>query len=509
MPKKLFLIDGSNHAFRVQFALPPQHTSDGFPTRALYGFTLLLNKMMNTYKPDYCVVSFDHGKSFRHELYAPYKGHRPEMPPDLKRQWPYLTKLVEGFGYTVLAKEGFEADDVIGSLAKQFASDEVEVFIVSSDKDFAQLVDPHIHLVDDMKGGKVLSLDAVAEKMGVPPDQVVALKGLSGDSSDNLPGVPGIGDKTAAKLLAEWGSFDAVLEAAAAGKIKGKRGKNLVEYADIARICRDLARIRTDLDLDVTLDDLVPKGIQEEALRELFERWEFISVANKLLPTKVGVDKSAYAAVTDEQGLDALEADLRAAGEVGVAVRISKGSVIGASFATADRVAYVPLTPRSGVTFEADSAKERVSSWLADGSLSKLVYGAKQMRRALAADGVGLDGIRGDLRLLDYVLVAHRRSHGLAEIAKRHLGHDLSPEPPEEPLMLDDVVSFAGERAQLPLLLHPKLAKRLTAGLRSVYEEIELPLVEVLFEMEQAGIKLDVERIGDIARDLRARVDEA
>ncbi len=517
MPKKLFLIDGSNHAFRVQFALPPQHASDGFPTRALYGFTLLLNKMMNTYKPDFCVVSFDHGKSFRHEQLESYKGHRPDMPADLRRQWPHLTELVEGFGYTVLAKEGFEADDVIGSLAKQFASDDVQVFIVSSDKDFAQLVDRRIHLVDDMKGGKVMSMQEVAEKLGVPPEQVVDLKGLSGDSSDNLPGVPGIGAKTAAKLLEEWGSFEGVLEAAAAGKIKGKRGENLVEHADTARVCRDMARIRTDLDLGVTLDDLAPKGIQEEPLRELFERWEFISVLQRLkdasgrqvFSTKSAVDKSTYGAVTDDAGLDALEADLKAAGTVGAALRSLGNTVVGASFATPSRVAYVPLTPRSGVSFDADTAKERVFAWLADPSLKKLVYGGKEMRRALAAEGAGMEGVEGDIRLLDYVLVAHRRTHGLEEIAKRHLNHDLAPEPAEEPLMLSDVVSFAGERAQLPLLLHGKLAKRLADGTRSIYEELELPLVDVLFDMEQVGIKLDVARIDDIARDLRGRVDEA
>jgi len=508
MPKKLFLIDGSNHAFRVQFALPPQHASDGFPTRVLYGFTLLFNRMLNRYKPDYCVVSFDHGKSFRHEQLESYKGHRPDMPDDLRRQWEWLTPLVEGFGYKVLAAEGFEADDVIGTIAKQFASDDVQVYIVSSDKDFAQLVDPNIHLVDDSKN-KVLSLAQVAEKLGVPPEKVVDMKGLSGDSSDNLPGVPGIGDKTAAKLLAEWGTFDAVLEAAAAGKIKGKRGQNLVEHAETARICRDMARIRTDVELGVTLDELAPQGIQEEPLRDLFDRWEFISVADKLLPTKVAVDKSNYGAVTDEAALDALEADLRAADAIGVAARFDKTTLLGASFATSDRVAYVPLTPRSGVDFDCDVARERVLAWMADEGLPKLVYGAKGLRRELVAAGGDLRGVHGDVRLLDYVLVAHRRTHGLQEIAKRHLNHTLAYVPDEEPLMLSDVVAFAGEPAQLPVILHSKLEKRLADGVRSVYETIELPLVDVLFEMEQNGIVLDVDKIDEIATDLRGRVDEA
>ncbi len=508
MPKKLFLIDGSNHAFRVQFALPPQHTSDGFPTRVLYGFTLLFNRMLNRYKPDYCVVSFDHGKSFRHEQLETYKGHRPDMPADLRRQWPLLTPLVEGFGYRALAKEGFEADDVLGSLARQFASEDVQVYIVSSDKDFAQLVDPNIHLVDDSKN-KVLSMAEVAEKLGVAPEKVVDLKGLSGDSSDNLPGVPGIGDKTAAKLLAEWGDFDSVLEAAAAGKIKGKRGQNLVEHADTARVCRDMARIRTDLDLGVSLEDLAPQGLQEDALRELFGQWEFVSVASKLLPDKSMVDKSNYRTVTDDDALGALGNMLTVASAVGVAARFDGSALLGASFAVGDQVVYVPLTPRAGVHFDVDDARSKVVAWFADPSIPKLTYGAKELRRGLVAAGGELDGVVGDLRLLDYVLVAHRRSHGLQEIAKRHLNHTLAYVPKEEPLMLGEVVSFAGEPAHLPVVLHPRLDRRLADGPRSIYEELELPLIEVLFEMEQRGIKLDVERIEEIAQDLRGRVAEA
>jgi DNA polymerase-1 len=319
VPKKLFLIDGSNHAFRVQFALPPQHSSDGFPTRVLYGFTLLFQKMMRTYRPDYCAVSFDHGKSFRHAELESYKGHRPDMPADMRRQWDYLPELVEGFGYKVLRAEGYEADDVIGSLAKQFASDDVHVYIVSSDKDFAQLIDEHIHLVDDRKG-KVLKLGEVAEALGVRADQVVDMKGLAGDSSDNLPGVPGIGPKTAAKLLDQYGGFEEILQAAADGKIKGKRGQNLVAHADDARISRKLARIHTDVDLGVTLDDLAPQGIQEEPLRDLFDQWEFMAVATKLLPHKVAVDKSAYRAITSADELQAMAAEGRSAGRVGVSL---------------------------------------------------------------------------------------------------------------------------------------------------------------------------------------------
>ena len=299
LAKSLYLVDGSNHAFRVQFALPPQHASDGFPTRVLYGFTLLFQKMMNAYRPDYCVVSFDSGKSFRHETFAEYKGHRPDMPGDMARQWEWLPRLVEGFGYPCIQREGFEADDVLGSLATQFADDDVDVYIVSSDKDFCQLLGPHVNLLDEGRG-KVYRANQVAEKFKlgddvvIEPEQVVDLLALSGDTTDNIPGVPGIGDKTAAKLLLQHGTLDAVLEAAANGKIKGKRGQNLVEHADNARLSRDLVTIRNDLQFDVSLDDFAPKGVQEKPLRQMFDDWEFMEVATKLLPHRVAVDKSIY-----------------------------------------------------------------------------------------------------------------------------------------------------------------------------------------------------------------------
>ncbi len=226
LSKKLLLVDGSNHAFRVHFALPPQHTSGGFPTRVLYGFTLLFQKLINSYKPDYCAVSFDSGKSFRHELFPEYKGHRPEMPEDMVKQWPLLPQLVEGFGYRSLDAEGFEADDVLGTLAHRFASEEAEVYIVSSDKDFAQLLGPNTFLLDEGKGGRIYREADVPDKLKLgdlplAAAQVLDLLALAGDSSDNIPGVPGIGAKTAAKLLQQHGDLEAILAAAAAGQIKG------------------------------------------------------------------------------------------------------------------------------------------------------------------------------------------------------------------------------------------------------------------------------------------------
>jgi len=517
LAKTLFLVDGSNHAFRVQFALPPQHASDGFPTRVLYGFTLLFQKMMNAYRPDFCVVSFDSGKSFRHEAFDAYKGHRPDMPGDMARQWEWLPRLVEGFGYPCILREGFEADDVLGSLAAQLAGDDLDVYIVSSDKDFCQLLGPHVHLLDEGRAGKVYRANQVAEKFKlgdevvIEPEQVVDLLALSGDTTDNIPGVPGIGDKTAAKLLLQHGTLDDILQAAQDGKIKGKRGQNLVEHAGDARLSRDLVTIRTDLDLGLTLDDLVPKGIQEKPLREMFDDWEFMEVATKLLPHRVAVDKTIYRGVGTDEELDALLAKLREVGRFGVALRTTDtkpeaAKLLGVGFAMDDDVAYVPLVPRNGVDYDVPTATAKVLGLLAEPQLEKVGFDLKRTLRVCRALGSDLPGIAGDIELLDYVLVAHRRTHGLKEIAKRHLGHNLAYAPASEPLLLEDVVDFAAEPAHLAWLLERKLDRRLGEGTRRVYQEIELPLLPVLADMEQAGIRLDLEVMDGIMRDINKRV---
>ncbi|HMV69257.1 MAG TPA: 5'-3' exonuclease H3TH domain-containing protein, partial [Myxococcota bacterium] len=308
---RMFLVDGSNYAFRQQFALPPRHTAQGFPTRVLYGFTNLLQRMLREWKPDYVVFSFDHGPSFRNDVYPDYKGHRPEMPEDLRQQWSHLDGLVEAFGCVSLWRPGFEADDVLGTLARRFASDEVEVFLVTSDKDFSQLVGDNISVLDESKG-TTLDWAGVIDKIGVPPDRVTDWLGLCGDASDNIPGVSKVGEKTATKLLQEWGTLEGAIDAARAGKVKGAVGQRLVEDADKAHLSKDLATIRTDVPLDVTLDDLKPRGLQVEALRARFDEWEFGAVARKLLPEQAaeGPALSWRIARGGEQG--AALADVRA-----------------------------------------------------------------------------------------------------------------------------------------------------------------------------------------------------
>jgi DNA polymerase I len=512
LPKKLFLVDGSNHAFRVQFALPPRHASDGFPTRVLYGFTLLFQKMMRTYRPDYCVVSFDRGKTFRHEAFEPYKAQRAAMPEDLRQQWDLLPDLVRGFGYPCIIVEGFEADDVLGTLATRFAGPDLQAYIVSGDKDFSQLVNDHIHLLDERKD-ELVDASVVQKKFGVRPDQIIDMLGLAGDTSDNIPGVPGIGVKTAAKLLAQWETFDSVLQAAADGKIKGKRGQNLVNHAEDARISRYLATIRLDVPIAEKLADLAPVGIQEQPLRDLFDRWEFGMVARKMLPERKVVDPSNYEAVVDDGRLEEVLNEIRECGFVSVdllGAAEASGNFIGVSLAWGEKEAvYVPWEAQPGATLDLEQVRAKLKNLLEDEAVGKMASNIKLVLASLAGKGIELRGIAGDTRLLDYALVPHRRTHGLDDLAQRHLGHNLSYQRSQMGFQIQETARQAVEPAHVAWLVHQKLTTRLSEGTNKIYRDIELPLVPVLAAMEEKGIGLDLERLALVRADIKGRVKVA
>lgn len=519
MAKKLFLVDGSNHAFRAQFALPPQHTSTGFPTRVLYGFTLLFQKMMRTYRPDYCVVSFDSGKTFRHELFPAYKGHRPDMPEDMVPQWPRLPELVESFGYRCLHVEGFEADDVLGTLAHRFAGADLDVYIVSSDKDFAQLFSDHVSLLDEGKGGKVFGTHDIAAKfrlgddLALTPAQVLDLLALAGDSSDNIPGVPGVGPKTAAKLLVEHADLDGVLAAALRGEIKGKRGQALIDHAEDARLSKTLATIRTDVPIDVALADLAPQGLQSDAMKRLFHEWEFTEVARKLLPETDAIDRKSLRVIADTDDLLATLSNARKAPVVGVSLRQSEGpsgqgTWLGAALSVDGDTAYIPLVERADLRLDVPTAKDALLDLLCDASVAKVGYDTKCLHSAVAATGRAAAGFVGDVLLLDYLLAAHRRGRSLSDLAKRHLAHSLMADPLSEPMLIADFAPCA-EPALVARHLHERLDGRLSEELRSLYADVELPLAAVLADMERNGIRLDLDVMATIEQDISERLVEA
>ena len=264
-PKPLILIDGSSWLFRAYHALPPLTNPQGEATGAVFGMTTMLKRLLKEYAPERIAVIFDPpGPTFRHELYAEYKANRDETPDDLKKQFPLVRELIEAMGLPVLQPPGVEADDVIGTLATQGRAQGLTVLIVTGDKDMAQLVDGQVKLLDTMKQ-RTLDAAAVTEKFGVPPERVIDYLALMGDSSDNIPGVPGVGEKTAAKLLKEYGTLDALM--ARAGELKGKLGDKLREALPELPLYRQLTTIRCDLKLKETVDDLRPGEADKENWR--------------------------------------------------------------------------------------------------------------------------------------------------------------------------------------------------------------------------------------------------
>ncbi len=500
---RMFLVDGSYQAFRSHFAQPPRHTSSGFPTHVLYGFLLLFQKMLKTWQPDYVVVSFDTSTNFRNDIYPDYKGHRPDMPDDLRQQWSSLTDLVEGFGYTALNIDGYEADDVLGTLAKQFAGDDMEVYLVTADKDFCQLVDDNIQLLDDMKG-LVIDHDGVIDKFGVPPDKVIDVLALAGDTSDNVPGVHKIGVKTGAKFVNQFGDLEAVLAAAVEGLIKGKTGQRLIDEADMARLSKRLVTIDTKVPLNLTLEDLVPAGLQQEQLTELFDRWEFGKVARSLLGVQQGITLDGFTAPATPIEIGAALGRVRQ-GMPGFQLIWAEGTErelqpvpVGVVFSGKDGAGVY-------IDFEVDGAAEQVYALLADPDVPKIGHGLKRVYRSLAKHGEGLAGVVGDTRLLDYIIGAHRKTHDLEGMVSSFLYHSLGKAEGAD--VLQGPARLAAESALCVAQLQDKLLPKMSDGQRSLYREIELPLTPVLARMELAGIRLDVEQIRAVDSELKGRLD--
>ena len=528
-PRSLFLVDGSNLAFRAYHAIrSDMRAPDGTPTRALFGFANALLKLLDKHAPTHVAVVFDEGASFRNEIHPDYKGQRPDMPDDLRAQWPEFRPFCEDLGIPAIAMEGYEADDIIGTLARRHAGEGLDVVIVSSDKDFAQLVGPHVRLYDAMRD-RFYGPAEVEEKWGVPPERIVDLLSLMGDASDNVPGVPGVGPKKAAQFVRRFGSAEAVVEHA--DEIGGKTGARLREAGPVVDLARRLVTIVTEVDVPLGLDDLARREPDLPALESRLERYNFrrmLAEVREKLGAGAGdrpsaVDRSAYRVVRTAEELAALVEELRAAGRFAFDSETTsldplRARVVGFSFCTAeDRVAYVPVAhvdeDGAPVPDNCPGAMEAILPLLADPDLRKTGQNLKYDLEVLRANGAELAGIDGDTMLADYLLEVDRK-HNLDELALRWLGHrmieyagvtkgtggDFARVPVAEAAV------YAGEDAHVAFLLDRLLGERLDAApeLRRLYDEVEVPLIEVLARMELAGIGVDVEAL----RALSAELDE-
>ena len=525
--KPLLLVDGSSYLFRAFHALPDLRTLDGFPTGAVRGVIGMLRKLQNDYEGSPVAVVFDSkGKTFRDDLYPEYKANRAKMADDLRVQIEPIFEIVKAMGLPLIVEPGVEADDVIGTLASQATTASRATVISTGDKDMAQLVSPSVTLVDTMND-RTLDRDGVLDKYGVPPELIIDYLALMGDSIDNIPGVPKVGPKTAAKWLNQWGSLDDVMANAEA--IKGKVGENLRESLDFLPLSRELTTIKCDVELDFAVVDLVAKDPDTDELIALFERYEFKPWVEELGGTSAPQVERDVGVVTDGESLDAIILAIRDASHVTLGLALSKGRVFEAALvgiaASVDGTdaCYIPLAHdliEGGTQLALNEVLDRLRGVLEDDAIAKGGHDLKLIANVLGRYGVRLAGPENDTMLESYVLdsVGARR-HQLDDLAQKYLGETLvslediagkgAKQQSLEAVDIERTASHVGGGTAASALLHTKLRPRLeeTGRLASVYDDIELPLIDVLKKVESTGALVDAGLLAEQSASLAARME--
>ena len=526
----VILVDGSSYLFRAFHALPPLSNSKGQPTGAVYGVINMLRKLRDEYKPEYMAVVFDaKGKTFRHDIYKEYKAHRPPMPDDLKAQIEPLHQLVKALGFPLISVEGVEADDVIGTLASHATQQNKEMLISTGDKDLAQLVNAHVTLINTMNN-EVLDEAGVESKFEVPPTRIIDYLTLVGDTSDNIPGVPKVGPKTAVKWLKQYDSLDNLLEHK--DEVSGKIGENLRNSVDDLPMSRDLVTIRCDLDLGLELDDLKMQQPDNETLHDMYVDLEFRSWLDDMAEGESAparkTTSASYQTVLIKKDLDAWLKKLKAADAFAFDTETTSldymaARVVGVSFAIeTGEAAYVPF----GHDY-ADAPKQ-LSEKDVLGGLKPLLENAKKAKigqnlkydaHVLANHGIHMQGIAEDTMLESYVLDSTQR-HDMDSMALRLLGHetihfvDIAGKGVKQltfnEIDLEQAGPYAAEDADITLQIHHKLSAQLKSEnkLMSVYRDIELPLLPVLLKIERTGVKVDVPMLKKQSKQLAKRIVE-
>jgi len=506
----LFLIDGSSQMYRAYHAIRGLTGPDGRSTNAVYGFSTMLRKLINDHRPAFIAAAFDlAGPTFRSELAADYKANRAPMPPDLAEQAPIVRRACEALGVPVLTFAGFEADDVIGTIAVKAAQQDYTVAIVTGDKDFFQLVCDDIRVFNPRDEGTWYDETGVKEKFGVAPNQVVDVLSLMGDAIDNVKGVPGIGEKGAKDLIATHGTLDRLLEAAPTVSQKKYR-EALGMHGEAARKSRELLRIRTDVPVTFDLGSFRHGGADRQACFELFSQLGFRTLVAEYAPTAATIAKD-YVLVESLEALRELVTELRQAGRFASRV-VADGAVgmhaalIGLAVATAARRArYVPLAHTGLAPVENLNLAEALAVLkpvFEDPTIAKIGHDLKFDAVVLARHGIAMAGYEFDTMLASYLLDATRSEHPLEDTALEYLTYraikedDLRGKGSRARSIADvpaDVaITYAGERADLPWQLAERLAPMLETGeLNTLFHEMEMPLVPVLSDLEREGVRID------------------
>ena len=520
-PRTVHLVDGSGQLHRAFHAIRGLATSRGLPTNATYGFTTMLRKLLQDEKPDHAVVLFDPpGKTFRHEQYLEYKANRPAMDNDLAVQLPYIRRVCEAFRLPVIEVPGFEADDAIATLSGQALAAGFRVVIVTADKDMLQLVSDDVVVLNPGRegtGSTILDSKAVEEKWGVPPERVVDLLALVGDSVDNVPGVPGIGDKGARDLVREYGSVEAVIENADKVKRAAYR-EGLKSHAAAALLSKQLVTLRRDVPLRLDLEAIVCRDPDRAACHALFKELEFQGLAREYAP-QIAADAGEHRLLVDTASIAAAVAEARQAGRAAIGVVLTNGQAmrgrpLGIALAwAAGRSVYVPLAHAGLDTQGAPPVSEALAllrPLLEDPGVRKASAHAKRDLVALGRLGIALEGLAFDAPLASYLIDPGRRGYALEDLAFEYLGERRSAGGAG--VAADDsavavLSAEAGSDSDVVLRLDQPMSARLREeGLLPIYESMEMPLVGVLADMERAGVKIDAALLGSMSRDMEAQL---
>jgi len=543
--EQLYLIDGYALIYRSFFAMisRPLRTSRGENTSAVWGVANFLHKLFERRRPRYMAWVHDAGSSFRNQAYPSYKATREkldeELQEDFDRSVERVEQLLEAFRIPLVAVDGYEADDVIGTMATRAAAQGLLTIIVSGDKDFYQLIDENVMVLNPGRGGPAPIDESIAgpsnatERLGVPPGRVVDYLALVGDSSDNIPGVKGIGDKTARALIEAYGDLESIL--AHAADVKGKRAREgLLQYAADARLSRELVTILLDVPVELDLSVLRTQSADQQQLTRLYGELEFSSLLGKLDNTQADVELCRPVVVEDAQTLTAIATAARETQDVVLDLRIEgpvhSAWLVGLSlFIVGGRVWYLPLGHRRSESLLAaqepshnlpslsDPAMRPIVELLQDPKVRKSGHDLKGISLALRNHGISLAGVDYDSMLGSFVLDPGRRSHALEVLAREHLSLELKSESdlvgkgrsarPLSEVSVEELAELSAASADAVSRLRRHLATQLDSmGGRSLLEEIEIPLINVLVDMEWTGIAIDTVRLGELSRHFSAEL---
>ncbi len=529
----LYLIDGSSYIFRAYYAIRRLSTSKGFPTNAVYGFASMIFKFLKDYKPAYLGIVFDaKGDTFRNEMYPLYKANRGAPPDDLVPQFDKIFEVVDAFNIPQFRMEGFEADDIMGTIARDYERRGIDVVLVTGDKDFTQLVSDKVTLLDTMKNKETLTRDVI-EKYGVPPDRVTDVFALMGDQVDNIPGVKGIGEKTAIGLIKSFGSLDNLLQNL--DDLAEKQRNLITEKKGDALLSKELVTIKTDIDLDMELDKFRYEGFDKARLRALFDELEFKNLLRELGDGGGPVEKpdenravpyDNYSLILTEDGLDRVIGRIKETGEVSIDLETTStdpmlAEIVGIALCPAPHEAYyVPVAHRS----LADSSTRQLGLPAVLGKLKPLIEdkGLRKIGQNLKYEfvlfemyGVRLNGISFDTMIAAHMLDSSRISYSLDELCRLYLGHSMisyrdvtgtgKSKINFEEVELEAAKVYSCEDADVAMLLSEKLAGELDElNLLRVYRDIELKFIEVLARIEINGVKVDAARLRELSKEFEA-----